>query len=60
MSNKKVFLYDNGLVSAASYSPFEDRGKLMENLVFPISAAAPKTSFHEKRLGMRLPYLSER
>ena len=34
MSNKKVFLYDNGLVSAASYSPFEDRGKLMENLVF--------------------------
>lgn len=33
MSNKKVYLYDNGLVSASSYQSMEDRGKLLENMV---------------------------
>jgi len=34
MSNKKVYLYDNGLASAISFTFSEDRGKLLENLVF--------------------------
>ena len=34
MSNKKVYLYDNGLATAMHYSFAEDRGKLLENLVF--------------------------
>lgn len=34
MSNKKIYLYDNGLAAVTQYSFFEDRGKLMENLVF--------------------------
>ena len=34
MSNKKVYLYDNGIASAIRYIFSEDRGKLLENLVF--------------------------
>lgn len=34
MSNKKVYLYDNGLATALHFSFAEDRGKLLENLVF--------------------------
>jgi predicted AAA+ superfamily ATPase len=34
MSNKKVYMYDNGLASATRYGVFSDRGKLLENLVF--------------------------
>jgi len=34
MTNKKVFLYDNGFATAMRYSFSEDRGKLLENLVF--------------------------
>jgi uncharacterized protein len=34
MSNKKIYLYDNGLATALNYSLSEDRGKLLENLVF--------------------------
>ena len=34
MSNKKIYLYDNGLVTALNYSLSEDRGKLLENLVY--------------------------
>jgi len=34
MSNKKVYLYDNGIASAIRYTFSEDRGKLLENLVF--------------------------
>ncbi len=34
MSNRKIYLYDNGLASATHYSFFEDRGKLLENLIF--------------------------
>lgn len=34
MSNKKIYLYDNGLASIANYLFFEDRGKLLENMVF--------------------------
>ncbi|MBT3388585.1 MAG: ATP-binding protein [Desulfobacula sp.] len=34
MSNKKVYLYDNGLATALHYSFAEDRGKLLENVVF--------------------------
>ena len=34
MSNRKVYLYDNGFATAMHYSFAEDRGKLLENLVF--------------------------
>jgi len=34
MSNKKVYLYDNGLATALHFSFAEDRGRLLENLVF--------------------------
>jgi predicted AAA+ superfamily ATPase len=34
MSNKKVYLYDNGLATALNYTLSEDRGKLLENLVY--------------------------
>ena len=34
MSNKKIYLYDNGFAAVTQYSFFEDRGKLLENLVF--------------------------
>ncbi len=34
MSNKKIYLYDNGFASVTQYTFFEDRGKLLENLVF--------------------------
>ncbi len=34
MSNRKIYLYDNGFASATNYSFSEDRGKLLENLVF--------------------------
>jgi hypothetical protein len=34
MSNKKVYLYDNGFATAMHYSFADDRGKLLENLVF--------------------------
>jgi len=34
MSNRKIYLYDNGFASAINYIFSEDRGKLLENLVF--------------------------
>lgn len=34
MSNRKIYLFDNGFASAIHYSFSEDRGKLLENLVF--------------------------
>ncbi len=34
MSNKKVYLYDNGFATAMQYSFSEDRGQLLENMVF--------------------------
>jgi len=34
MSNKKIYLYDNGFASAIQYAFSEDRGKHLENLVF--------------------------
>ena len=34
MSNKKVYLYDNGFAAAMLYSFSEDRGKRLENVVF--------------------------
>lgn len=34
MSNKKIYLYDNGFASAIKYSFSEDRGKLLENMVY--------------------------
>ncbi|MDM8524022.1 ATP-binding protein, partial [Desulfococcaceae bacterium HSG8] len=34
MSNKKIYLYDNGFASVTQYTFFEDRGKLLENMVF--------------------------
>ena len=34
MSNKKIYLFDNGFAAVTQYSFFEDRGKLLENLVF--------------------------
>jgi len=36
MSNKKIYLYDNGLSSAMNYAFSEDRGKLLENIVFTV------------------------
>jgi len=34
MSNRKIYLYDNGIASAIRYAFSEDRGKFLENLVF--------------------------
>lgn len=34
MSNKKIYLYDNGIASAIRYAFSEDRGKYLENLIF--------------------------
>lgn len=34
MSNRKIYLYDNGLASAIHYAFSDDYGKLLENLVF--------------------------
>lgn len=34
MSNKKIYLYDNGIASGIRYTFSEDRGRLLENLVF--------------------------
>jgi uncharacterized protein len=34
MSNKKIYLYDNGIASAIRYAFSEDRGKFLENMVF--------------------------
>mgnify|MGYP005847328259 CR=1 FL=1 len=34
MSNRKVYLYDNGLASITQYAFSEDRGKLLENTVY--------------------------
>jgi uncharacterized protein len=34
MTNKKIYLFDNGYYSASNYSIVEDRGKLLENLVY--------------------------
>jgi len=34
MSNKKIYLYDNGIASAIRYAFSEDRGKFLENIVF--------------------------
>lgn len=33
-SNRKAYLYDNGITSALNYGISDDRGKLLENLVF--------------------------
>lgn len=34
MSNRKIYLHDNGFASIAHYAFFQDRGKLLENLVY--------------------------
>ena len=34
MSNKKIYLFDNGFAAVTQYFFFEGRGKLLENLVF--------------------------
>jgi hypothetical protein len=34
MSNRKIYLYDHGFATATNYSFSEDKGKLLENLVF--------------------------
>ena len=34
LTNKKLYLYDNGFISAIQYIYSEDRGKLLENVVF--------------------------
>ena len=34
LSNRKIYLYDNGFASATRFSFSEDRGQLLENLVF--------------------------
>ena len=34
MSNKRVYLFDNGFAAATQYSFSEDRGKRLENIVY--------------------------
>lgn len=34
MSNRKVYLYDNGLATPLKYPSADDQGKLLENVVF--------------------------
>ena len=34
MSNKKIYLYDNGFAAAIQYLAIEDRGKRLENMVY--------------------------
>ncbi|MFP4388548.1 MAG: ATP-binding protein [Desulfococcaceae bacterium] len=34
MSNRKIYLHDNGFASISHYAFFQDRGKLLENLVY--------------------------
>jgi len=48
MSNKKIYLYDNGFAAVTQYSFFEDRGKLLENLVFAYLRAQTEEIFFLK------------
>ena len=48
MSNKKIYLYDNGIASAIRYTFSEDRGKLLENLVFTGIRRATESVFFLK------------
>jgi len=50
MSNKKIYLYSNGLATAMVPLLGEDRGKLLENAVF----------FHLRRLNRNLLFLKNR
>jgi uncharacterized protein len=50
MSNKKIYLYSNGLATALVPAYGEDRGKLLENAVF----------FHLRRLNRNLSFLKNR
>jgi hypothetical protein len=34
MSNRKIYLYDTGLTSVTTTSLTEDRGKILENIIF--------------------------
>ena len=48
MSNKKIYLYDNGIASAIRYTFSEDRGKLLENLIFTAIRRATESVFFLK------------
>lgn len=48
MSNRKVYLYDNGFAAATHYAFSEDRGKLLENLVFTRLRASEKDIYFLK------------
>jgi len=50
MSNKKIYLYSNGLATALVPVFGENRGKLLENAVF----------FHLRRLGRNISFLKNR
>ena len=48
LTNKKLYLYDNGFASAIQYLFSDDRGKLLENLVFNFLRNKYKTVFFVK------------
>ena len=49
MSNKKIYLFDNGFAAVTQYFFFEDRGKLLENLVFVHLRAQTKEIYFLKK-----------
>ena len=50
MSNKKIYMYDNGLAAATRYAIFEDKGKLLENMVFNhLRKKYDQVSFYKNR-----------
>ncbi len=48
MSNRKVYLFDNGFASATHYAFSDDRGKLLENMVFAALRARSDEMFFLK------------
>jgi uncharacterized protein len=48
MSNRKIYLFDNGFASATQYAFFDDRGKLLENMVFSSLRAVSDEIFFMK------------
>jgi len=48
LTNKKLYLYDNGFVSAVQYLFSDEKGKLLENLVFNFLKSKYKSVFFIK------------
>lgn len=51
MSNRKIYLFDNGFASAMQYTFYDDTGKLLENLVFSALRALSDEVFFLKNGG---------